>query len=141
MLQFLLFLLFLSLAVDVLQGDLLRLDQSEVEEKVHLGHRLGEPAALDQTHELDGVSAFVAAVAVPAGLVNLEGCSFFTVEGAADVSAPVGLEPVMLNNLPGGDRLFDDRGSFHDGHSCAPSLRGSVRMSMILSPVSSLWQK
>lgn len=66
MLQFLLFLLLFSLAVDILQGDLLHLDQTEVEEQIHLGHRLREPAALVQPNEFDGVAAFMAAVAVPA---------------------------------------------------------------------------
>ena len=141
MLQFLLLLLLFALAVDILQGDLLRLDKTEVEEQIHLGHSLREPAALVQPHEFDGVAAFVAAVAVPAGLVNLERCGLLSVEGAADVSAPVGFESVVLHDLPGGDRVFDDRGGLHDGHEGSPARLGSVRISMILSPVSSLWQK
>lgn len=113
---FSLILLCLAACVDVLQGHLLRLDQPQVEEHVQLGHCLGEPAALVQPNKFDGIAALMAAVTVPAGLVHLEGCRLLPVEGAADVSASVRLVAVVLNDLPGGDALLNDRSSFHDGH-------------------------
>lgn len=141
MLCFPLGLLGLTCGVQISQGYLLGLYQSKVEEHIDLCDRLCESAALIQPHEFDRVSAFMASVAVPAGFVNLERCCLLSVKGAADVAASVGLESVVLNDLPGGDALLDDWGRFHDGHTDSPSLRGSVRISMILSPVSSLWQK
>ena len=133
------FLLLSPLAVDIRQGHLLGLDEAQVEVHIDLGNGLIEPAPLVQPDEFDRVTALVAAVAVPAGLVNLQGGSLLTVEGAADVSAAVGFETVVFHDLSGGDALLDDRGGFHDGHDS--SLLGSVRMSMIRAPVSSLSQK
>ena len=134
-----LLLLFTAVSVDVRQRYLLGLDQPQVEVHVNLGDRLIEPAPLVQPDEFDRVTALMAAVAVPAGLMDLQGRGLLAVEGTADVSAAVGLETVVLHDLPGGDALLDDRGSFHDGHDS--SLLDSVRMSMIRAPVSSLSQK
>ena len=133
------FLLLCPLAVDVRQRYLLGLDQPQVEVHVNLGDRLIEPAPLVQPDEFDRVTALMAAVAVPAGLMDLQGRGLLAVEGTADVSAAVGLETVVLHDLPGGDALLDDRSGFHDCHDS--SLLGSVRMSMIRAPVSSLSQK
>lgn len=87
------------LAVDVRQRDLLGFDKAQAEVHVNLGDCLIEPAALEQADKFDRVAALMAAVAVPAGLVHLEGGCLLAVEGAADVSAPVGCEAVVTNDL------------------------------------------
>ena len=102
--------------VKLAERHLLSLHQPQVEIHIHLGNGLGKPAALIQPDEFDHVSALMATVAVPAGLVHLQTAGLFPVERAADVSSPVGLVPVVLDDLPGRDALLDDRSSFHDGH-------------------------
>ncbi len=117
MFGFSLVLLRLPAGVDVLQGHLLAFDQVQVEVQIQLCHRLGETTSLVELHELDGIAALMAAVAVPAGLVYLEAGGLLPVEGAADVAAPVWFEAVVLNDLAGRDAFLDDRSRFHDGHS------------------------
>ena len=134
----LLFLLLPAL-VNVSKGYLFGLYETKIEVHVDLCDCLTESAPLVQPDEFDRVAALMAAVAVPARLMDLQRRRFLSVEGAADVSASVGLETVVLHDLSGGDLLLDDRGGFHDGHDS--SLLGSVRMSMIRAPVSSLSQK
>lgn len=111
-----LLLLFAAAPVDVRQRYLLGLDQPQVEVHIDLGNGLIEPAPLVQPDEFDRVTALMAAVAVPTGLMDLQGRGLLAVEWAADVSAAVGLETVVLHDLSGGDALLDDRGGFHDGH-------------------------
>lgn len=94
-----LLLLLLPALVDVSKGHLFGLYETQVEVHVDLGDRLIEPAALVQPDEFDRVSALVTAVAVPAGLVDLQGWGLLAVEGAADVSAAVGGEAVVLHDL------------------------------------------
>lgn len=106
----------LPVPVDVGKGHLLGFYEAQVEVHVDLCDSLIEPTTLVQTDELDRVAALVASVAIPAGLVDLQGRGLLAVEGAADVSAAVGSEAVVLHDLLCRDRALDDRGGFHDGH-------------------------
>ena len=128
----------LALLVDLIQRDLLGLDQPQPEVQISLRDRLIEPAALKQPDELDSVTALMATVTVPAGLVYLQAGGLLAVEGAADVSASVGFETVVLDYLPGCDGLLYDRGGLHDSHALP---RPSVRMLIRRAPVSSFPQK
>lgn len=89
----------LPVPVDVGKRHLLGFYETQVEVHVDLRDSLIEPTTLVQPGELDRVSAFVASVAIPAGLVDLQGRGLLAVEGAADVSSAVGGEAVVLHNL------------------------------------------